>query len=366
MENENLHSLIFSDKPTKDDQLNFRDYAGILADIAMTSETPTTIGIFGEWGSGKSSLMMMVDEILQDQNVHTIWFNSWKYDKEDALWRSLILRIMEGLDAKDSEVEEIRRKLYTAISTEELGKTQINWTEVGKTFTKEGIKAVATVAFPLTGVGTIFANLGKSILNTNSIDEISKAVTRQTIQKNQDRISSIEEFDKLYSDLIVKLLGKNDRLIVFIDDLDRCSPLQALLVLESLKSFLAAERCVYVVACDPRLIQKGFEKKYGAGVDQDVSDYLEKIVQIYFEIPPLRVEDTENFLAKLGIGDEAKTITQIVMSSLESNPRKLKRFLNNVEIQHRLILTRKLGIEKDILIKLVRGAKRVVEGKKPA
>lgn len=63
-------------------------------------------------------------------------------------------------------------------------------------------------------------------------------------------------------------------------------------------------------------------------------------MQIYFEIPPLRAEDTENYLTKLGVGDEAKAITQIVMSGLESNPRKLKRFLNNLEIQYKLVLAR--------------------------
>lgn len=352
MENNELRSLIFSDKPTKDDQLNFRDYARILADIALTSETPTTIGIFGKWGSGKSSLMMMMDELLKDKNVHTIWFNAWKYDKEDALWRSLILRIMEGLDAKDSEIEEIRRKLYTAISTEEMGKTQINWTEIGKTVTKEGIKAAATVAFPLAGVGAIFANLGKSILNTNSIDEISKAVTRQAIKRNQDRISSIEQFDKLYLDLVKKLLGKKERLIVFIDDLDRCTPLQALLVIEALKAFLGAEKCVYFVACDPRLIRKGFEQKYGSISQEDVSDYLEKIIQINFEMPPLRADDVEKFLTKLGATSETTSITPLLLRGLDGNPRKLKRFLNNLEIQSQLVSLRGLEIEKAVLIKL--------------
>ncbi len=352
MGNNNLAPRIFSDKPTKDDQLNFRDYAKILADISLTSETPATIGIFGEWGSGKSSLMMMMDEILIGENACTIWFNAWKYDKEDALWRSLILRIVESLDAKDSEIEEIRRKLYTAISTEELGKAQINWLEVGKTITKEGIKAAATVAFPLAGVGTIIANLGKSVLNTNSIDEISKAVSRQTIQRNQDRISSIEQFDKLYLELVNKLLGNKKRLIVFIDDLDRCTPLQSLLVLEALKAFLGAERCVYVVACDPRLIQKGFEKKYGSSTTQDFTDFLEKIIQLYFEMPPLRVEDIKVFLTGLGLGDEAGDIAHIILAGLDSNPRKLKRFLNNLEIQYQLVLSRKLEIEKTKLIKL--------------
>lgn len=91
----------------------------------------------------------MVDDLLKENNVRTIWFNAWKYDKEDALWRSMILRILDGLDAKTGDVEDIRRRLYTAISAEELGKMKINWLEAGKSLAKRGIKVAGTIAFPL-------------------------------------------------------------------------------------------------------------------------------------------------------------------------------------------------------------------------
>lgn len=123
---------IFSDKPTKDDLLNFKDYSDLLSNVILHNETPSTIGIFGEWGSGKTSLMLMIEDQLIKKNIKTIWFNAWKYNKEEALWRALILCILNSLN-KDQNIDiETKEKLYEAISTEKLGQMQVDWLEIGK------------------------------------------------------------------------------------------------------------------------------------------------------------------------------------------------------------------------------------------
>jgi predicted KAP-like P-loop ATPase len=190
---------IFSDKPTREDSLNFRDYADILADIVRVCETPMTVGILGEWGSGKTSLMLMIEDRLGQEGIPTIWFNAWKYDKEDSLWRALILRILEGLKADEEDTKEIYQKLYSTVSSEELGKVQINWLEAGKAITKQGIKAAATIALPVAGIGAVLEKLRETLTGEASLDELSKAISRQTIKTRQDRITSIEEFERLYS-----------------------------------------------------------------------------------------------------------------------------------------------------------------------
>lgn len=349
---DNNFSPVLSDKPTKVDMLSFLDYAEILSDLIQVCDTPATIGIFGEWGSGKTSLMMMIEDILNKNYIKTIWFQAWKYEKEVALWRALILRILEGLNLRKKETDDVVRKLYSAISEEKLGNPQINWLEIGKSLTTTGIKTAAMISIPIPGIGLVLTKLGNAIIGEKSIDALSNAISRQTIKVSNDRIDSIEQFEGLYSDLVHETLGKNNRLVILIDDLDRCLPLRALEVIETLKTFLDAEGCIYVVACDPTLIQQGLNEKYPNSSDISFEEYLEKIVQISFEMPPIRLEDAKNYINRLDYYGISESMISIITSGIENNPRKLKRFLNNLEIQRRLVSARGLRIKIDVLVKL--------------
>ncbi len=334
---------ILSDKPTKDDLLNFRDYSNLLTNVILNSETPATIGVFGDWGSGKTSLMLMIDENLQKKKLKTIWFNAWKYDKEDALWRSLILSIIKGLSSKEKDIDGATLKLYSAVSTEKLGQIEIDWLEIGKTL----LKGAAFLAAPLLlipGFANIFAN-------SSFVEQIPAAFTRRKIQQSRERISSIEEFEDLYKELISKHID-GEKIVVFIDDLDRCLPTRALEVFEALKSFLDADGCVYVVACDTRLINQGLHEKYTEKSKIDLEDYLGKIVQFSFSIPPIRAEDAENFIRKLGLAVDSDDSLRLISTSLERNPRKLKRFLSDLKIKSQLVKSRGLLLKTETLIKM--------------
>lgn len=335
---------ILSDKPTKDDLLNFKDYSNLLTNVALNSETPSTIGIFGDWGSGKTSLMLMIDEHLQKKNIKTIWFNAWKYDKEEALWRALIFSILKGLSAGQKEIDDATLKLYAAVSTEKLGKVQIDWLEIGKTALK-GIVFFAAPLFLIPGIANAFAN-------ASFLDQISNAFTKRKVQQSQERISSIEQFEDLYKQLIAKYFDGGERVVVFIDDLDRCLPVRSLEVFEALKSFLDADGCVYVVACDTRLIDQGLREKYIDKSGINIEDYLGKIVQFSFNIPPIRTEDAEHFIKNLGWGIDSDEILHLISATLERNPRKLKRFLTDLKIKGQLVKTRGLLLKPETLIKM--------------
>jgi AAA+ ATPase superfamily predicted ATPase len=344
---------LLSDKPTVEDQLNFSDYKDILVEIAQSSDTPITVGVFGEWGSGKTSLMMMVEKELRAAGTYTVWFNAWKYEKEDALWRALILRILESLKSRSKRVEQIRQRLYAAVSTEELGKIEVDWVEAGKALSLDAIKAVAKLTLPLTGVATTLGSLAGALTGASTFEDVSKAISRQKITIEQERIASIEEFEKLYSELIRRTVGKKDkRLVIFIDDLDRCLPVRGVEIFEALKTFLDATGCVYFVACDRRVISQGILDKYGAQSGIDIDNYLEKIVQVPFEMPPIRSEDARDFIDKFRLGRDLRALTDTITTGLDSNPRRLKRFLNNVVIQRRIAKVRELYIKIDVLVKL--------------
>lgn len=333
---------IFSDKPTKDDLLNFKDYSELLADIVINSETPSTIGIFGDWGSGKTSLMLMVEDQLKNMGIKTIWFNAWKYDKEEALWRALILRILRDLTNNNEKViDDTALKLYESIATEKFGQIQIDWLEIGKILLSF---ITLILAVPLT--------LFPGIVKTDFLNRIGEAFSRQKIQQSRDRISSIEQFEENYKEIIKKYNKEKDRIVIFIDDLDRCVPIRSLEVLEALKSFLDAEGCIYVVACDTRLINQGLRAKYLENSNIALDDYLGKIIQFSFSIPPIHSKDAEHFIEYFGLPICSSEVSHFISRTLERNPRKIKRYLNDLKIKNQLIKSRKLLLKPESLVKL--------------
>ena len=101
---------LWTDQPILDaghDRLNFSHYADVLTEVVLTADTPITIGIFGPWGSGKTSLMRLIAEQLLTRRTadhrwaRVVWFNAWQYERDQgALWRALLLRVLEGLETR--------------------------------------------------------------------------------------------------------------------------------------------------------------------------------------------------------------------------------------------------------------------------
>jgi Cdc6-like AAA superfamily ATPase len=119
---------ILSDQPAADDQLNFAPYAKTLADILAdpATDTPLTIGVFGGWGRGKTSLMRMVERRLDEQaaagfTVKPVWFNAWLYSHQESLWRALIARVVKDVynfpslnDGARARLRQLEARLYQA------------------------------------------------------------------------------------------------------------------------------------------------------------------------------------------------------------------------------------------------------------
>ncbi len=273
---------IVVDTPTREG-LGFQDYADALVGIIVDSGSPFTIGILGEWGVGKTSLMKMMCGKLKDEhgkNVIPIWFNAWRCERERNL---AIIPLLEALmgEIKDKDL----RKTITDI-----------------------LKSIKLK------FGPIELEPGKAVSQNQAEEDLY-----------YDKIMAIE----------TTLGDTNKKIVVFIDDLDRCAPDKILEVLESTKVFLDIKGFVYVLGLSPEVVEKAIEQKYkDMGINGE--DYLEKIVQIPFRIPDWNVTDRGDFLTDLVDKDKIDptykdTIGEykdIIQEAIERTPRQLKRFIN--------------------------------------
>jgi len=157
-----------------------------------------------------------------------------------------------------------------------------------------------------------------------------------------------------FESVIGESLGDR-RLVLFIDDLDRCLPEKTIEILEVIKLFLDLPKCMYIIGVEKDVIERGIEVRYRSK-EQEIpisgKDYIEKIIQLPFTLPPLREEDMTEFIEKLGIGEKEKSYGKIVAKGTNCNPRKVKLFLNTLRIREAIAERTGGKIEPDLAAKL--------------
>mgnify|MGYP000979676654 CR=1 FL=1 len=337
-------TYIVNDQPTDTDALDFTPYVETLADIIQTGNTPLTIGVFGTWGSGKTSLMKMVKKNLPN-DFTVAWFDAWKYDKEETLWRAFLLSVLTSLKETaqkagqpTEEFEKMQSLLYREMELEKLGGVTIDLPKFG------GAVATGLVKLSLSFIPGISAlsNLVEELQSgaaKSSTDEDVSAITRERTKIYIEQVQFLEQFQEKFAKL-VKTHIVPKRLVVFVDDLDRCLPEKAIEVLESIKLFLDVENCIFVLGVDQEVIARGIELKYKefdylqrddqqrTNFSIEGLNYLEKIIQLPFQIPPIEVSDMDEFVRGLGTEWPDDECPRVFAAGLGSNPRKIKRTVN--------------------------------------
>jgi hypothetical protein len=286
--------IIHNDEPTQNDRLNRRQYAEAFARLSETCETPLVIGLYGGWGIGKTSLMKLIDENLDKQKTHTVWFDPWQhqFDKNPTL--ALLHTVVDTLDMKEKE---------------------------------EGKKLLMVIAATL---GSIILE-ATTKLKVTDVFKLGKHFEEERFQIREARVRLNEQFKKL----IEKAQGRaRKRIIFFIDDLDRCMPTNILTLLESLKLYLNLPGCVYFIGVDRQALEQSI-KYYYKDIELSENSYLDKIVQLPFTIPPIPPESMEEFVDPL-LSQELKQCSKLLVKGLGDNPRQVKRFVNTLMLNHQL------------------------------
>lgn len=295
------------DKPTHDDLFNINKYIDGLTQFILNCDTPMTVAIQGDWGTGKTSIMQQVSKKLGSA-VTKVDFNTWQYSQfnmGENLSFSLISELLNSLPIK-KEGEAFRRAK-----------------DVLKVLTKN----LATSAIKIVGVD------GKEIVDSlaNSLSE-------------DERLVSLKEFKNKFQEVVNQVKNEKsvDRIVIFIDDLDRLVPARAVELLEVLKLFLDCEGCVFVLAIDYNVVVRGVRNKYGDDLDAEKGNaFFEKIIQVPFTVP-LKQYDMKKFIQSALVNDisifnsldskELLIIEKLILNSLGNNPRGIKRLFNHYSL----------------------------------
>ena len=292
-------------------KFGFDDYSEALASIVADKnlQTPFTIAIHGEWGSGKTSLMRTIIKKLElttkeQAKVKSIWFNAWEFEKLTApLWTVFLNRIV--LNLQESAVDA-------------------------------GIKSKCDK------IGRGIISISAEVI-LRKVADISLSDAKQNLEENV--LNDIKKIDSLRENLqgmIEAALEKDpdgkERLAIFIDDVDRCLPSQAVEIFETIKLFLNCKYCVFILGVDKDQIRKAFEYKFGNKEGPSGLLYVEKFVQLQFDLPrktPIEVSDFLKEHASEQLKKSPKTI-ELISRFIEPNPRKIKRWINSLLFLERL------------------------------
>ena len=301
-----------TDKPIttlNQDLLKVEKYSQALSNFITRSDTPITIGLQGEWGTGKTSLMSLLLEDFNEKNIACSWVNTWEY----SLFRN----------ANETTPGVLRGMLE---KLKESCKSRGIWTL--KDDTEEKFKSAAR----------FLGGLANQIVANQTGIDVKGAAEGGGNQKSSAEVAEIKA---LIADLIADLIKdpKNpiEKVVFFVDDLDRIPPGDAVEVLEALKNIFDIPNCVFILAIDYDIVVKGLESKFGPKTDENEREFrsfFDKIIQVPFSMP-IGTYDIENFLVEklksLGTDiqeQEKELYVKAVKYSIGYNPRSLKRYLN--------------------------------------
>jgi hypothetical protein len=308
--------------------LDFDIYSDNLADIIKNSKPRFSIGIFGGWGTGKTTLMMMIKKRLEsDAEILSVWFDAWRYEREKYLAVIPFLRQIR-IELENDFKNNKKSKQWNAVKT-----------GVGRTFSAfvESTQLTVGSGSPVsvqTDLGTVMNSLKSS----------------GSVQMDGERVYFHEHVSDYLKAALKDIRGNSGnsarRIVVFIDDLDRCTPEKALEVLESVKSFFDIEGMVYVLGMNYNSIDSIIDQKYGTNDDTKKIkitgyDYMEKIVQLPFHMPSWNESDILSFIGSIAadkelIGKELSDVfsdphyINLLVKGIKLNPRGVKMFINNI------------------------------------
>jgi len=396
-----------SDEPTDDDQLGFKGYCERVAEglkRCRSEGRSLTVGVYGKWGSGKTSFLKMLGRELEDS--HTIvWFEAWQYSRREELWVALLRKILATIEREHKQAKALRLRLQVWYDVKKKGVlpalAEPLWPMVWKAIAIVlWLSLVGWLGLAVLAVGAVLGAWRRIILGLFSLAPLVavgllgkwglNAILGSQLGVKMEQligessyasfIAFLDEFRRDFNDL-VREVGQERPPVILIDDLDRCQPDEIVPVLEAIKVLAGQGQeaqdtqqsqeqacCAFVLAMDRDVAEQAIEVHYEdfvqdrqngeAGRPISGQRYLEKIVQLPIPLPPLTSVNARDFIEQLVDDEEINRYQELFARGLEpTTPRQIKRVLNAFAY-HRSTLADRLGkkqeeLRSDLVAKVV-------------
>lgn len=335
----------------KKDLLNTKAYAKSLAHIVLNSpaDQPFTIGLFGEWGSGKSSIIKTLDQDLEkqkSQKIKFIVYDAWKYSN-DSFRRMFLLKVQEELGLKQTE---LMSSFYVNTNTE---------TEINKKFNLPYLTLIVVALLLFLGIYSLIGEPGKGTVSLAIIlsmlgfltNVFSKAFNEYKVTTQEPHLFAPEQFEACFNEMIGKALkkpsrfkrivqyitnkesGDIDKVIIVIDNIDRCHKDVAYELLTNTKNFIGTGLdVIFLIPVDDNALKKHIFKDEST----ESEEFLRKYFNVTIRIKPYKLTEIFDFASKINdeysLGLQADTIN-IIAKEYASNPRRIIQFYNNLQLE---------------------------------
>lgn len=289
----------YTDEPLEnadEECLGVGEYSNALATFITHCNTPLTIAIQGDWGTGKTSMMNLVRQQLVGRQITCAWFNTWQFSQfamQDEVPVTLIMELLTAVNFDKAELGKLALDLVRRIA--------------------------------ILGAGVVGgADASTAVSNATEADPL--ALATQLRQLKQSMKAAV---DKKLAET------KTSRMVIFIDDLDRMKPEKAVELLEVVKNFMDIQGCVFVLAVDYGVVSRGIREKYGETMD-DIKgrSFFDKIIQLPFNLPVSQY-DIRTYMSKILVkaaDEDPQIYLALAESSVGTNPRTLKRMSNAMDL----------------------------------
>jgi len=329
------------------DEFSHLHYAEVLSDILLKSKTPLSVGLYGKWGVGKSSIAHMLRDKIGKGGLA-----GFRYAEVDA-WglshKALPQGLLEALNSqlgspyKPGDLEDM---LYN--------KRQVQHTQL------HGLKTWWWAAFAVIGVSAfVVLSAYPGLVNSPVFGGFAAALLAAmarlffgTSRKTIPRTASPQQFGKIYGKIVERRGGK--KLVVVIDNLDRCENAVVVELLGLIQTFMVRNNCVNILACDDEALVSHLKSSETVSTERDGNEFLSKFFQVTLRVSPFLGESLRSY-AKEQIAKRSVKFDQfalkILLSGAIDNPRKINQFLNIAVALYRLAeLRERSGMLQDGMI----------------
>ena len=265
------------------DKLNRKKVADYLTPLIESITQPFVISLASDYGTGKTFFIECWRKDLEAKGLSCVYFNAWETDfSQDPLFAFIaaMKRELAPLTGADAKFNEAAKKAGGLAA---------------KKLVKIGGKALLRLALGGEAAG--------DLLDATKISEedLVKAVddyAEERLRSQESAEKSLHEFKAYLTATVQELVAKKSdahkKIVIFVDDLDRCRPDYAISVLECIKHLFSVQGLVFVLSIDNRQLHQAVKAVYGPSIDSE--GYLRRFIDWRFRIPEIKRSEFVAFL----------------------------------------------------------------------